>query len=274
MGYQGHGDAGDAFGVITDRVGAGLVQKTLSADPAAVGLLGDEEVVLRSGQPAARGKGEGSAGEQQIGFEGTQSGHERVHLRQVTRQFVAEAEHHKRGMITVFAEDTVSFVLEPVIHRRILSHLERPVGQFDLEIETDLVGQGESDFWGTPGVKPQMVQTVGPGRAKDLFPLAAGQVGMSGLRELGAMDRASEEHRLAIDGEPATGGFELAETERFGETRGGGAVSEQGTDGVRDRLEFRPTGCRFRQRQEEFPRRFARCQDHGFEGELASGRRG
>src|SRR3546814_18438208 len=73
-------------------------------------------------------------------------------------------------MISISGDHAFSFFPDKTYRGRVFPKICDPKGQFRLQIEAQRIGYFESCFRRTPGMEPEVVYPVGPGRQEHVQP--------------------------------------------------------------------------------------------------------
>ena len=195
-----HSDVLGSVTIVAFEIGHMLIEDALSAHPAVVGPLGDEDVILRLLMPAV------SFLESESRCEIEMPRIARLHVVsqlveevEIGLQFIATTDDAERGVITVMTNDMVKLVVEESGGGSVFIDSQRPVGQFHLTIEAHLVGNTESGFGRAPRVETQVVEPILTGCRKHFHPSPFIHWRCACQWEDTALQGSSEESRVPVD---------------------------------------------------------------------------
>ena len=127
-------------------------------------------------------------------------------------RFIPIHHHAERRVVAICFQDTVAFLLQPLILRFAATDL-RPGPTFHLQIDSHTVRHMESGFRRTPGMEADMVQAIFLTGTVDLCPIVRLHGGIACQRENTAFQRAPEEDGLSVDFKTGSVRLELTEAE-------------------------------------------------------------
>jgi hypothetical protein len=106
-------------------------------------------------------------------------------------------------MIAVGLQDTIGFVMNPLVHGFAITEfggLVRPAS-FNLEIHAQFVSGNKGCLWRAVGMETQKIKTIRFGNSDDSFPFTYFSGWMAGLWKDATFECAANESLAAIDRE-------------------------------------------------------------------------
>ena len=155
----------------------------------------------------------GPEGEELVGCQPAEVGHKLTHFLYRAPEFIAQGEHHERGVVAILTHDVLALLVQEG-HEALVGRVEvTPEGQFRLQVDAQAVGGLEGGLGRAPGVEAQVVDAILLVFEQIGRPLVNPHGHMGGERKHAGIVLAAQEGAVAVHAEVHALGTEVGQSE-------------------------------------------------------------